>query len=271
MHKQPLVWKKAALKELPSCWTWKDIIFYPIHSALYKLNKNPSLLVDELIMGANPIINLLLLYKISKECVKSDTFKKIGIFFINQNDYWSYDIIQSKEFFDEIYKNYRIRASNIEDLTQKLINEISREHLDISIINDNNLRVNYHINDEYLKGWIFHLLNKDEQNSLEVDSYIKVQNEIKNMITSEFLKLIYKDKLAKKVKWEGISEENYPIIMSKKINITSLPQGWINLESQEENGIINFKSSIQDYCYGSALSISASSDKLRENSLQHLR
>jgi len=271
MHKQPLVWKKAALKELPSCWTWKDVVFYPIHSILYKLNNNPSLLVDELIMGANPIINLLLLYKISKECVKDDTIKKVGLFFVNQNDYWAYDIIQNKDFFDEIYKIYKIKASNIEDLMIKILDGISREHLEIFIINDNNLRINYHIKDQYLDGWIFHLLSTDENDCSKIDSYIKVQNEIKNMLTSELLRLIHKNKLAKKIKWDEINEKNYPILMSKNISITSLPQGWINLESKEEEGLVSFISYIQDYCYGSAISIAMLPEKLKQNSLEQLR
>lgn len=271
MSKQPLVWRKAALQETPSCWTWKDIVFYPVHSLLYKLSNNPSLLVDELIIGSNPILNLLLLHKISKECVKSQEYKKVGIFFINQIDYWAYDTIQTKEFFDAIYQNYGIKASNTEELINKILDSISRDYLDIYVINDTDLRINYHIKDEYTNGWIFHLLNKTDAEANEVDGFIKVQNDIKNVVQSELLRSLYKDKVAKKLKWENTSVKNYPILMSKNIKVTSLPQGWINTTSEEANNIVYFSSSISEYSYGSAVSIASLPDILRKNSLEQLR
>lgn len=270
MRNQPLVWRKAALQETPSCWTWKDVVFYPIHSMLYKLSNNPSLLVDELIMGSNPLLNLLLLHKLSKECIKFEQYKKVGIFFIQQVDYWAYDVIQQKEFFNEIYKIYGIRASNIEELIQKTLDGISREHLDIYIINGDDLRINYHIKDGYTNGWIFHLFNKKEQNTNEPSEFIKVQNKIKEMIQAELLRLVYKDGVGKKVKWHKSSDENYPIIMSSNLNITSLPQGWIDITSEERDEVVYFNSSVTDFCYGSAKSIATIPETLRKHSLEQL-
>lgn len=270
MSKQPLVWRKAALQETPSCWTWKDVVFYPIHSLLYKLNNNPSLLVDELIMGSNPILNLLLLHKLSKECVKFEEYKKVGIFFINQSDYWAYDIIKNKEFFDSIHENYGIKASSIEELINNILDGISREYLDVYIINDNDLRISYHIKDEYTQGWIFHLLNKTDNEHTEVDGFTKIQNDIKNIVQSELLRTLYKDKIAKKIKWVNSNSKDYPILMSKNINITSLPQGWINISSEEKDSVIYFKSNLIDYCYGSAISIATIPEMLRKSSLKQI-
>lgn len=271
MQKQPLVWRKAALQETPSCWTWKDVLFYPIHSFLYKLNKNPSLLVDELIIGSNPIVNLLLLYRLSQECIKNDEHKKVALFFINQIDYWSYNIIQDEVFFDEIYKNYRIKAKNIEELINKILDSISREHLDIYIIDEPELRINYHIKDEYTQGWIFHLFNNVDSQLNEIEQFTKIQNDIKTMIKTEFLHILYKDKMAKKVKWENVGTDKNPILMSKNIKITSLPQGWINTISEEKEDVIYFSNSISQYSYGSAVSIATIPEILKNNSLQQIK
>jgi hypothetical protein len=271
MSKQPLVWRKAALQETPSGWTWKDVVFYPIHSFLYILNNNPSLLVDELIMGSNPILSLLLLHKLSKECVKIEEYKKVGLFFINQSDYWAYDIIKNKDFFDTVYENYGIKSSNIEELINNILDGISREYLDIYIINDNDLRISYHIKDNYTKGWIFHLLNKTDIEATEVNGFIKIQNDIKDIVQSELLRTLYKDKIAKKVKWENSNKKHYPIIMSKNIKVTSLPQGWINTASEEKDGVIYFQNNLIEYCYGSAVSIATIPELLRKKSLEEIK
>jgi spore coat polysaccharide biosynthesis protein SpsF (cytidylyltransferase family) len=270
MRQQPLIWKKAALNETPNGWTWKDIVFYPIHSWLYKLNNNPSLLVDELIMGSNPLINLLLLEKISRECVRKQEYKKVGIVFMNQPDYWAYDIVQDKSFLDAVYKKYAIKGKDIEDLIFKILDNISREFLDIYVINDPGLRINYYNKNDYVNGWIFHFLTKTEQISDEIEGYIKVQNDIRMMIYSELMKEMNKSNFAKKVKWLNSDEKNYPIIMTKGLKITSLPQGWIKMESKEDNGCISFDSELSKHSYGSAVCIPTLPEKLRENSLKQL-
>lgn len=271
MSKQPLVWKKAALNETPPGWTWVDVFFYPVHSMLYILKDNPSLLVDEFIMGSNPVLSLLLLNKISKECVKKQESKKVAIFFVNQPDYWAYDIVQDKLFFDEIYKNYAIRASSIEELISKILDNISREFLEIYIINDDDLRISYYTKDDYVNGWIFNFLTKQKQDTNEVDGYIKVQNEIRVMVYSELLKELGKNKLAKKIKWDKMDAKNYPIVMTKNLKITSLPQGWISMQSEEKDNCVYFKSEASDCSFGSAISIATLPEKLRENSINQLK
>lgn len=271
MSKQPLVWRKAAIKETPRGWTWMDVVFYPIHSMLYILNKNPSILVDEFIMGANPILNLLLLHKLSKECVKNNTYKKVAIFFVEQSDYWAYDIIQNPEFFAEIEKIYGIRAKTIEELIFNILNNISREYLEVYIIKDDALRINYYSKDDYVNGWIFHFLTKKESVTKDAVGYIKVQNDIRTVISTELIKELNKNKLAKKVKWLNMNDKHYPIVMTKELKITSLPQGWINIFSEEKDDCVYFSSEVSDCSFGSAVCIPTKPEKLRENSLKHLK
>ena len=273
MGDQPLVWRQAASKEKNRGWSVLNSILYPIlnpiHKYFYEGKNNPSLIVDELIVGSNPIINLLKLYEISKLNSKLE-HKKVAIFFIEQFDYWAYTIIQEKDFFTEIEKSYGIKVNSIEDLVATIINNISYEFLDLYIIKEKKLRINYYNKDEEINGWILHLMNKTEGEEPAVKEYIKVQNDIRNKIEQNLFEEFEKQKNIKQVKWGTLDETAHPIVCSKKIILTSLPQGWINMDSENKNGIVYFKHEAEEFSYGSAKCIGTTPELLREISYKQL-
>jgi hypothetical protein len=114
------------------------------------------------------------------------------------------------------------------------------------------------------------LLNNIDSQLNEVDEFTTVQNDIKKMVKTELLHALYKNNMAKKVRWQKFGIGQYPILMSKNIKITSLPQGWISTNSEENNGVIYFSNSISQYSYGSAISIATIPEILRKNSLQQI-
>lgn len=252
---QPLLWRQAVSGSPYRGWSLFNIIFYPIMKPLYKKKNHPSLLLDQLIVGNNPIINALLIYQLSKQCMEKDIRQKVGILITKQPDYWAYDSVRNAELFSIITKKTGLKVTKVEDLFDTLFSNISSEYLEIVIIKEEDLVIKYAKHDEFINGWIFHLFFKKKQDQVNVEDYINFQNDIKEMIYEKFSNSLQKYKLSKKIKWNNVDEVNYPIVLTPKVYLSSIPQGWINMNSQVIDSTVYFEHDLTNYSFGTARKI----------------
>ena len=272
MSSQPLLWKQASINFNKRGWNISSIVvfFIPIKN-LFELMDNPSIMVDYLVIGSNPILNILILEEISKKCYEKHEHKSVAVFCPNQPDYWNYELINDDTFWREISKKRNKNIKNIKELFQDICFNLQKEYLEILLVKEDNMFVKYAQYDKYVDGWVFHLFEKDEkENKLKLDPYIEMQNDIKSIIKEEFLKNMFKFKLIKKIKWENLTEKNYPVILTKKVHLTSLPQGWINSSFNSNEDLIIFKNDLSLCSYGSAVHIMTNKQKLKEISKEDI-
>lgn len=230
-----------------------NLMLMPLKKMRFRLKQNPSILSDYIIIGDNPIITLMLLSKISKLKKKS----KVSIFFTNQTDYWSYDLINENVIKELLTSFYGIAFNSYPELIEKVIREIfSSGNIEIAIINNHkNLFVNYYSYDEWTKLYFFHLTVMPQSKIGKIHEVTVLQNQIKDSIKNEFLKHLKNIFGILSVNWGDI-DAHHPVLISSKILLTSIQHGWLNFDSQNIETLLHVRHDFSDFSFGSAKRIS---------------
>jgi len=248
LGKQPALWKQAFSSSPYRGWNFFTILLYPIIYLLYKHKKKPSLLLDHFIVGSNPIINLILLSKLSTHNNKKTL--KIGIHMPIECDYWSYELIENPIIFNLLERITGIKSDNITDFINLFFIQLSKRNIELFLI-DNESSISFIKKDDFINGWILHLITKEDTRPT-VSDFIEKQNIIKEKIINSFMSLIFSHTNIKKVEWVNKSYQNYPVILTKNISVSSLPQGWVDSKVNSTKDISYFTNILSDYSYGSA-------------------
>lgn len=228
-----------------------NLFLIPLKKFRYRLKNCESIKVDYLLIGDNPVLTLLMILLIAK---KSNRKTNIAIHFTNENDYWDYHNINQENFKKLIKDEFEILFDNYESFISESIEKLQTS-INLCFVNSNNkLFVDYFSFDEFTKNHVFHLTEKPKSDTFRISDYVIANNTIKESFKNLlFTKIIHKFG-SRTVKW-SLSESSHPVIFSKNVFLTSIPQGWINFttKSDEHNLYINHE--FIDYSFGSASTI----------------
>lgn len=267
---QSLLWRQAVTSSDNRGWNLTNIFLYFFKKYYFKYKNKPSILLDTLIVGSNPILNALLLEKIIYQSESKEKIK-IGIMVNEQPDYWGYEIVNDSLFFFTINKN-RKEVSTVEEFYKDIFEKISNEKVEIFFINESETFINYVAYDEFVNGWIIHLFKK-EKPDLDLHDNTILQNDIKSLLSVKLSETLDKFGLLKKIYWKNRSKENEPVILSKKIFLTSLPQGWLSCEhlgTNEDKDLVLFKHELISHSFGTAKRIMSNEVKMKKFALKDI-
>ncbi len=237
-----------------------------------KRKNYPSFLSDYVIVGNNPIINMLLLYKINNQR-RVDEKIKVTFIIQNQPDYWDYSIAGDKVFLDLLNEYLQIDKKNIEEIFEEIIYKINKENIELCFLNSEEWNIQYHRYDSLTKSWSLFLFNNTNKKDINIHEYFLYQNQIREKINTFFIKKLKGLKAHKEIKWfeKKPKKKFQPIIIAKNMFITSIPQGWINSEYDTNVNEVNFKNELTQYSYGSSIKTSINQQNLKEISIENVK
>lgn len=248
----------------------KMFLLWPIILFGYQKKHYPFFSTNYLIVGSNPILNLLYVYQLIQEKkIKKNT--KITIFFTNSLDYWNYDLLEEPIFFQTLSEQYGFRSSTIQDWIDEIFYYFSQHDIfkNIFIFHKQNIFIEKYFQDSFSQSHILELYEK-EITVPYPHPYIAKQNEIKKNILQMIIQKFY-NAHAHYLSYKIYKKNHYPILLSNQIVLTSLPQGWLSLNAQENHHITSFQHDLQKYSIGSALKIGISEESLTKISLESLQ
>ncbi len=273
---QPNIWlqflRKDKFRGYSAIAKIVNVLCDPFYNYRFFRKYSPSFVVDHLIVGSNPIINLLLAFKILEK--SDDKNIIIGFFLPKEQDYWAYDIIFQEDFFKEISTLLNKNISKIEELVDTLIDKVKEKNANLVLL-DSRYRIDYVENDNYTNASFLFFSN--QKNKLpEVSDFISYQNDIKKILQVRIHNRLYDSKILKKLVWKRIapsSEKRFftPIAIAKKMYLSSLPQGWMTMDYKVVNNQVVYDHIYRDVAYGTAKVICAKVESYKEQSLLDLK
>lgn len=239
--KQPLLWRQAISQSKFGRLNWKNFYYYPLTKWLFSFREHESSLFDYTIIGSNPILTHLLLVKLYDQAVLNDQKLNVGIYFTG-NDYWSYHLLEEEATWKFIEQETgRVWGKDFQDFCSNYSHIFNK--IDLTIIYSKNNSIAYYQKDEqYSKGYVFHLKPHDYQtNSFEkamphvnlAENKIRLQymeqyyNFLNKLPNTQVKKLIYSDNMAK----NQDSDEKTHLLLTEHIHLTSLPY-WLNCTTE---------------------------------------
>ncbi len=238
---------------------------------------NTSYMLDHLLIGSNGLVNLLLLKKINDLAVKENKKFSVGIFEPKEKDYWYYELVNKDEKIADSFcvqlgidKQKRINFG-------RLIQDIKDKNIfsNIKIVYvDNRYKIDYLEYDEYTNNWFLYFNNK-KLTVPEVSEFIEFQNQIKDNLNNEIKINLFKNDMAKQLVWfrkkgnVGRKEFNSPILISKNLILSSLPQGWCELNHEiQQDGSVKYKNKYNIKSFGTANSICSNGELFKKHTMR---
>lgn len=249
-----------------------NLLFDPFYNYKFFRKYSPSFVFDYLIVGSNPIINLFLILKILNNNKNNNLY--IGFFLPKEQDYWAYDIIFQDDFFKEISKELKQEIYKIEQLIDFLIIKIKEKNINLILL-DSRYRIDYIEYDKFTDSSFLFFSN--QKNKLpEVSDFIAYQNDIKKILQIRIHNRLYENKVLKKLFWKRIAPQNEkrffaPIAITKKMYLSSLPQGWMTMDYKVENNQVIYDHIYRDVAYGTAKSICSKVELYKEQALSDIK
>ncbi len=281
--KQPFVLKQFAYKHKNRGYTPLSfcIMLWKLVSERFSGTKkdNTSYRIDHLLIGSNGLLNLLLLKKINDLAIKENKVFSVGIFEPKEKDYWYYEIVnKNEEIADSFCFQLGINKQKRINIP-KLIKDVGDKNIfsNIKIIYiDNRYKIDYLEHDEYTNNWFLYFNNK-KLTVPGVGEFIEFQNEVKDNLNNEIKVNLFKNDMAKQLVWfrkksnADKKEFNSPILISKNLMLSSLPQGWCELEHQiQENGCVKYKNKYEIRSFGTANSICSNGENFKQHTIKDI-
>ncbi len=215
--------------------------------------------VDHLIIGHNPIINLMLVLKILEN---AHHHEKITILETDQNDFWYYSVFEDISMQQEVSEIFNIKTTEghiYEDIIQSQLYEIhillKKKNIQLNYLQENRLLIESYFQHKELKLYILKL-NKRKNMKHDVDKNFEYQNHIRLNIKNYFKKswIEYYKKNNLFILQKTVNNR-HNFILSKEIYLSSLPQGWLSCENEQKNKKITFKHPFSSNSFGTARNI----------------
>lgn len=221
VKKLPTLWKQAISQKVHRGINLKTFIMHTLLS-INSFRNHQALLLDYLILGSNPILNLCKLIEIIKE---QDNKKPITIGIINSNDsdYWGYHAFEKQDVWNLLKKEHLFPYNNIEDFFSQSIDELYiEEYISVVFINDFNFSFHDLRYDNYMDGYILNLIDK-QNNNFDLFNTMKSIVKAENNIKGKFLHLFKNAFQQKRTVLDNIYECSFPDkkTFSKESNISS--------------------------------------------------
>ena len=241
-------------------------------------NKNqPAFIFDYLIVGSNMILNLLIINTLIKE-KKINKKINVGLFLPKELDYWSYELIKENFFLNQLEKFFNLNdPTSIENVVEKLIEEFNNNNLNLFFL-DERFRINYVEYDNYTKSAYFWFDNK-KNNIAKNEQDIEDKNKIKNFVNKKIINMLKKQSISNKLIWDFDNpfarkndgeKNNNALAIAKNVHISSLPQGWLSLESNVVLDKVLFTSKENYNLYGTAKVIYLNRESMSKNYFEDL-
>ena len=281
MGAQPLLWKQAATSALHRGWSLRNILLYPLIKYRYKFKNNESYLLDYLLVGSNPVISLILLKKLAQFSFLHQTNIKVGVLNVVDSDYWAYHQFKKEDFWKELLSELNIKNSKADNFFSTVVSNVCWDYIEPVFINNENLSLQYIKKDNHVKGFVAHLINKEtskEDFSKEIPTVIKLENELKESLWKSVTKAVF-DLVpsVKKMNWSHPpqksleNEENSHILLTKNIYLSSLPSGWLNIESENKTQYTFFNHDFSKFSFASAAKIANSFELLEKQVIEDIK
>lgn len=256
VYKQPFKWRQS----ITTCYqelNWKSILRYPFLKYGSDYAFNDSFLFDKLIIGSNPFLNLLLLYKIS--CQYKNKNITIGILNLKDSDFWPYHQLLLPDVTIEICNILKLNiiTNDIYNLINAIIKKIKNNNINIVFINNNNLIINYYKNDLKYNANVFHLNSIDrtaELHSNKLISVIRAEENIKSKINDYITPLVKNNFNSIDL---TINKNKSFILLTKDVILSSLPFGWLNVKTINNHLNTEFLHCYSKYSFGSAKNVNS--------------
>lgn len=246
MSKRGLLFQQGATQSDANRDSLMNFLMAPIKKSGCRLKNNLSICTDHLILGDNPLLSLIIAYKISKS---KNVDKNILLYFTNDIDCWPYDYLESDEIKDVLINLIGKKYKNISDFISIIIGDMKSLNSHITLVKPQNLIINYYSLDAYLNTYFFHLNERSQSVNKVTDQLIIHQNEIKNSLKLEAYKFLERN-YGTPIIFETLTP--HPILISKNVYLTSHPQGWVNSTSVSKEGSFLVDSEFSNVSYGTA-------------------
>ncbi len=251
-----------------------NLILDPFFDYRFSRKYSPSFVFDNLIIGSNPIINILLAFKILQNAKSNNEPINIGFFLPKEQDYWGYDLLFQEDLYKELSSLLNEKVTKIEEAIDILISKITEKNVNLILL-DSRYRIDYIEHDDFT-GASFLFFSNQKNKLPEVSEFIAYQNDIKKILQIRIHNRLYENKSLKKLIWQRIapsSEKGFfaPIAIAKKIYLSSLPQGWMTMDYKVEENKVIYQHDYNGISYGTAKSICSKVELYKQHSLEDIK
>lgn len=272
VSKLPFLWQQAIAQNDNRGFNLKTFLMQRLLSR-NPFRKHSAFLTDYLILGSNPILNLLKLKSLIYELQHTKDKKKICLITNNAPDYWGYHTFEKDDIWTMLRQDLTFNYKNIEDFFQQEIQSlIIPEHIEVVFINDFNFTVHSIQKDNFVSGYILHLSDIKE-NNLDIFSYMKNVFKAENNIRSKYYYLFKNFFHKKQTVLDNIGEMSFPekktfakdsniashILCTKNIFVSSITDLFTHQHQNdilhimgEDIEITRFEHWLYQYSFGSA-------------------
>jgi hypothetical protein len=279
MKKQPFMWRQAVSKSEHMGWSLHNLVFYPIINHNFGFKQHQSFLFDYLILGSNPLLNLITLIRITQ--LNPDTEKRVGIMVTDEFDYWSYHMLDNALFWKEVSRILKITAHSFEELLEQVLKHYSFENIQLYWIDSATLHIteSTQVSHPSLHGYITHITNNSRQSRLGYQEDMPTVTDIEQLIKRKYLSVMEKffSRHAKVLNSHKISfthpeqsddyQEKTHILLSHHLYLTTLPNGWLNINHEVKDNITFFHHSFKENAFGNAVKIANNFHALERQSI----
>lgn len=175
--------------------------------------RNHSVFIsDYLILGANPVLNLLILKNILSEIQEKNitTKKIISLITTNSFDYWGYHAFEKEDVWKMLGQDFSIKYKNIEDFFDSEISSlIIPENVELVFVNDKNFSIYSIQKDNFVEGYFLHLVDYKEE-KIDIFSHMKTVFKAENNIRSKYYHLFKNFFYKKQTVLDNIAELSFP-------------------------------------------------------------
>lgn len=209
VKKLPLEWRQAIAQNETRGFNFTTFFKHFIFSR-NPFRKHSAFLTDYLILGANPILNLLILKNILHDLEHTKIKKKISIVTTNSFDYWGYHAFEKEDVWKMLSKDFSLNYKDIEDFFQQEISSlVIPENIEVVFINDFNFSVYSIQKDNFIDGYVLHLINTKEE-KIDIFSHMKTVFKAENNIRSKYYHLFKNFFHKKQTVLDNIGELTFP-------------------------------------------------------------
>lgn len=278
LNKLPLKYRCSMnrLKYTPNRFLFN---FLHVYLTTHFVDKKPTITCDHHIIGDNPIANLLLLYFIAEDTKKSNNNKVIVISSPKHYDYWQYSSIQNPKLYETISEIVGEEILNFQSFLEFISRKTPLTQTKIFYQENTPEWSRY---DHFIKEYLFSFSSKNLQENQDyttqtenpISEIIVAENNIRKTLKQEIHTYLHKFGLLADIKNEH--EDKSLKIFSKYVYLTSLPQGWLEIEtikdSRNEN-IVKFLHNFRERnsSYMTANEVSSNIKIMESLSLEQLK
>lgn len=254
--KQPLLWTQAIRQTDYRGFSKRNILLSPIISHTFPFKNHLSYLFDHIIIGSNPVLIALTLFQLHKYTLVTDTTQpiKIGIILTEEEDYWSYHLLEKEEFWQELNqkKKMGINFSDFLNNNKNIFQDKFQHQLTLIDYNFSIMSCRY---DNYVDGYILQLKDKESvkthHHSQVMPTVLKMENKLRLKYVSElklFLNSLHYNKanineLIFPNKKISCPDNQTPIhlLLTNRVWLSSTPFEWLETKVNDISQTISYE------------------------------